>query len=227
MASSLLQASKLESIRRASPCQVRLLGPGGTPGHSNSPAGRRSRRCASAVIQSGLLVYAVLALSYGSYGPSLGAWGHAPTPKPWPAPQLVTRPAVGGSCSLGAHGAPTPSTVPACQPFPPNWPPTRLPIRACRRHTDIQTAYQTKLKVDWRTGVAATDWNAIAKKEHLDALTVELRKLEVRGVAGGTAGRVGGEGCWGLGRYVGWTPALLMPCAAEWGRRDWGTEVRR
>ncbi len=44
---------------------------------------------------------------------------------------------------------------------------------------DIQTAYQTKFKLDWRTGVAATDWNAIAKKEHLDALTVELRKLEV------------------------------------------------
>ena len=36
----------------------------------------------------------------------------------------------------------------------------------------------TKLKLDWRTGVAATDWAAIAKKEHLDALTVELRKLE-------------------------------------------------
>ncbi|GFR47262.1 hypothetical protein Agub_g8949 [Astrephomene gubernaculifera] len=50
--------------------------------------------------------------------------------------------------------------------------------KACFSVPDIQTAYQTKLKVDWRTGVAATDWNAIAKKEHLDALTVELRKLE-------------------------------------------------
>ncbi|KAG2441105.1 hypothetical protein HXX76_003957 [Chlamydomonas incerta] len=50
--------------------------------------------------------------------------------------------------------------------------------KACFSVSDIQTAYQTKLKVDWRTGVAATDWNAIAKKEHLDALTVELRKLE-------------------------------------------------
>ncbi|PNH07925.1 Transmembrane emp24 domain-containing protein p24delta4 [Tetrabaena socialis] len=50
--------------------------------------------------------------------------------------------------------------------------------KACFSVRDIQTAYQTKLKVDWRTGVAATDWNAIAKKEHLDALTVELRKLE-------------------------------------------------
>lgn len=26
--------------------------------------------------------------------------------------------------------------------------------------------------------MSATDWNAIAKKEHLDALTIELRKLE-------------------------------------------------
>ncbi|EFJ44742.1 hypothetical protein VOLCADRAFT_82736 [Volvox carteri f. nagariensis] len=50
--------------------------------------------------------------------------------------------------------------------------------KACFSVLDIQTAYQTKLKLDWRTGVAATDWNAIAKKEHLDALTVELRKLE-------------------------------------------------
>ncbi|GIL61994.1 hypothetical protein Vafri_16325 [Volvox africanus] len=50
--------------------------------------------------------------------------------------------------------------------------------KACFSVPDIQTAYQTKLKLDWRTGVAATDWNAIAKKEHLDALTVELRKLE-------------------------------------------------
>lgn len=50
--------------------------------------------------------------------------------------------------------------------------------KACFAVRDIQTAYQTKFKLDWRTGVAATDWNAIAKKEHLDALTVELRKLE-------------------------------------------------
>ncbi len=36
----------------------------------------------------------------------------------------------------------------------------------------------TKIKLDWKTGVAATDWNSIAKKEHLDSLTVELRRLE-------------------------------------------------
>ncbi len=55
------------------------------------------------------------------------------------------------------------------------------------RRTDLQTAYHTKIKLDWRTGVAATDWNSIAKKEHLDALSVELRKLEdnIRCVKGG------------------------------------------
>lgn len=50
--------------------------------------------------------------------------------------------------------------------------------KACFMVPDLQTAYRTKFKLDWRTGVAATDWNSIAKKEHLDALTVELRKLE-------------------------------------------------
>jgi hypothetical protein len=37
---------------------------------------------------------------------------------------------------------------------------------------DLQTAYNTKLRLDWRTGVAATDWNSIAKKEHLDQVCV-------------------------------------------------------
>lgn len=37
---------------------------------------------------------------------------------------------------------------------------------------------QVRVKLDWKTGVAATDWNSIAKKEHLDTLTVELRRLE-------------------------------------------------
>uniref|UniRef100_A0A7S0RXE0 GOLD domain-containing protein n=1 Tax=Chlamydomonas leiostraca TaxID=1034604 RepID=A0A7S0RXE0_9CHLO len=50
--------------------------------------------------------------------------------------------------------------------------------KACFTARDLQAAYTTKLRIDWRTGVAATDWNAIAKKEHLDSLTVELRKLE-------------------------------------------------
>lgn len=50
--------------------------------------------------------------------------------------------------------------------------------RACFNVPDIQTAFSTKLKLDWKTGVAATDWDSIAKKEHLDELAIELRKLE-------------------------------------------------
>jgi hypothetical protein len=43
---------------------------------------------------------------------------------------------------------------------------------------DLQTALQTRLTIDWRAGVAATDWDTIAKKEHLDQLSVEMRKVE-------------------------------------------------
>lgn len=44
--------------------------------------------------------------------------------------------------------------------------------------TDPATAEVTKLRLDWKTGVAATDWSAVAKKEHLDELTMQLRRLE-------------------------------------------------
>jgi p24 family protein delta-1 len=42
----------------------------------------------------------------------------------------------------------------------------------------VQTALNTKIRLDWKTGVAATNWGEIAKKENLDAMAVELRKLE-------------------------------------------------
>lgn len=50
--------------------------------------------------------------------------------------------------------------------------------QACFTTHDLETALHTKLTVDWRTGVAATDWDTIAKKEHLDQLSVEMRKVE-------------------------------------------------
>eukprot|EP00882_Tetradesmus_deserticola_P004555 GHRQ01004801.1.p1 GENE.GHRQ01004801.1~~GHRQ01004801.1.p1 ORF type:complete len:205 (+),score=53.30 GHRQ01004801.1:156-770(+) len=50
--------------------------------------------------------------------------------------------------------------------------------QACFTTHDLETAYHTKLTLDWRTGVAATDWDTIAKKEHLDQLSVEMRKVE-------------------------------------------------
>jgi p24 family protein delta-1 len=43
---------------------------------------------------------------------------------------------------------------------------------------DIAYAHETKLKFEWKAGVAATDWQSLAKKEHLDELTIELRRLE-------------------------------------------------
>ena len=43
---------------------------------------------------------------------------------------------------------------------------------------DAHLAGNTKIKLDWKTGVAATNWDAIAKKENLDAMATELRKLE-------------------------------------------------
>jgi hypothetical protein len=52
----------------------------------------------------------------------------------------------------------------------------RLPVVA-----DHATAQTTKINLDWRTGVAATDWDTIAKKEHLDQLSVEMRKVRGRG----------------------------------------------
>ena len=50
--------------------------------------------------------------------------------------------------------------------------------KACFTAPDAAAAAATKVALDWRTGVAATDWDAIAKKEHLDALSVEMRKVE-------------------------------------------------
>jgi hypothetical protein len=64
---------------------------------------------------------------------------------------------------------------------------------------DLQSALQTRLTIDWRAGVAATDWDTIAKKEHLDQLSVEMRKV----------GR-GGEA---LGDPGGW---LTAQCVCVW-----------
>ncbi|GAX75488.1 hypothetical protein CEUSTIGMA_g2931.t1 [Chlamydomonas eustigma] len=50
--------------------------------------------------------------------------------------------------------------------------------KACFTALDTHNAISTKVKLDWKTGVAATDWSSVAKKEHLDSLTLELRRLE-------------------------------------------------
>lgn len=49
--------------------------------------------------------------------------------------------------------------------------------KACFVLHDPHLVSTTVVKLDWRMGVAATDWSSIAKKEHLDSMTVELRKV--------------------------------------------------
>ncbi|KAJ0592493.1 putative transmembrane emp24 domain-containing protein [Helianthus annuus] len=43
-------------------------------------------------------------------------------------------------------------------------------------HPDI--GGKLSVSIDWRVGVAAKDWDSIAKKEHIDGVELELRKLE-------------------------------------------------
>jgi p24 family protein delta-1 len=50
--------------------------------------------------------------------------------------------------------------------------------RACFSVEDMDTAMATTIRLDWKTGVAATNWDDIAKKENLDLMATELRKLE-------------------------------------------------
>ncbi|XP_021727392.1 transmembrane emp24 domain-containing protein p24delta3-like [Chenopodium quinoa] len=37
---------------------------------------------------------------------------------------------------------------------------------------------EVSVNLDWRTGVAAKDWESVARKEHIEGVELELRKLE-------------------------------------------------
>ena len=50
--------------------------------------------------------------------------------------------------------------------------------KACFTAMSLDAAKKTKISIDWKIGVAATDWEAIAKKDNLDRLGTELKKLE-------------------------------------------------
>lgn len=50
--------------------------------------------------------------------------------------------------------------------------------KACFTQQAYQDAIATRIKLDWKTGVETNDWDSIAKKEHLDAVSLELRKME-------------------------------------------------
>lgn len=50
--------------------------------------------------------------------------------------------------------------------------------KICFTAKDQATAQDVKLLVDWRVGALAQDWEVLAKKEHIDHISVELRKYE-------------------------------------------------
>jgi len=50
--------------------------------------------------------------------------------------------------------------------------------KICFTVRDAATAKDTKLVVNWRVGALAQDWEVLAKKEHIDHISVELQKYE-------------------------------------------------
>lgn len=50
--------------------------------------------------------------------------------------------------------------------------------KTCFMVKDYLTAQHTRIRLDWRTGVAARDWDALAKRDSLNAMAAELAKLE-------------------------------------------------
>eukprot|EP01025_Chloroclados_australasicus_P047805 TRINITY_DN5393_c2_g1_i3.p2 TRINITY_DN5393_c2_g1~~TRINITY_DN5393_c2_g1_i3.p2 ORF type:complete len:211 (+),score=26.98 TRINITY_DN5393_c2_g1_i3:89-721(+) len=50
--------------------------------------------------------------------------------------------------------------------------------KACFSVKTMSIAQNARIRLDWKTGVAAKDWDSIAKKENLNAMAMELRKLE-------------------------------------------------
>ncbi|TVU05571.1 hypothetical protein EJB05_48738, partial [Eragrostis curvula] len=49
---------------------------------------------------------------------------------------------------------------------------------ACFKVETLEQGMVINLNLDWKTGIAARDWDAIAKKEKLEGVTLELVKLE-------------------------------------------------
>jgi hypothetical protein len=50
--------------------------------------------------------------------------------------------------------------------------------KLCFTARDFHAAQSTRVALDWREGVDATDWEAVAKKDNLDAIQTELLRLE-------------------------------------------------
>ncbi|PSC71761.1 transmembrane emp24 domain-containing p24delta4-like [Micractinium conductrix] len=50
--------------------------------------------------------------------------------------------------------------------------------KLCFTARDYHTAQGTRIRMQWNTGAAAHDWEAVAKKENLNVIQTELRRLE-------------------------------------------------
>ncbi|GAB4820328.1 hypothetical protein N2152v2_007374 [Parachlorella kessleri] len=50
--------------------------------------------------------------------------------------------------------------------------------KLCFTAKDYHTAQSTRIRLSWRTGAEATDWQAVAQKDKLDSIHTELRRLE-------------------------------------------------
>jgi len=50
--------------------------------------------------------------------------------------------------------------------------------KACFSVSDTSTAQDTKLYIEWKVGALAQDWEVLAKKEHIDHISIEMRKYE-------------------------------------------------
>lgn len=77
---------------------------------------------------------------------------------------MQARPALRCGAGVGAQAAP-----PALSDSEPT------PLDSC---ADFQTAQRTRIKLDWRSGAAAHDWESVAKKDNLNFLQTELLSLE-------------------------------------------------
>lgn len=50
--------------------------------------------------------------------------------------------------------------------------------KLCFTAKDYHTAQGTRIKMKWTTGAEAHDWQAVAKKDNLNVIQVEMRRLE-------------------------------------------------
>lgn len=50
--------------------------------------------------------------------------------------------------------------------------------KLCFTTKDYATAQRTRVRMTWRTGASATDWDAVAKKDNLNSIQTEILKLE-------------------------------------------------